>query len=157
MPLLLSLVLDADGKLRHHQILRVSGNVLDVAEACDEKLIIVSLDSAHVVGSTKVLDIDRSQANEMLVAFELVGEAMSGSEWRPAQIAGALNVATNQLESMSDVPQPENVERQRSKGEYSQLGEFLYGLENLRKWRGRAAGEAEGDMDDDEAPETIEE
>ena len=148
LPLLLSLTLDLGGKLSYHQTVAVSGNVLDVAQAQGQNLLIISLDPAHEVGSMKAFDTGESLLNETMVAFKL-GKQFDKLEWLPAGIAEPLNAAIIQLENMSEVLETESSERQRSKGDYSSLGEFLYGLENLRKRRGQALEDAEDEVDDD--------
>ena len=155
LPLLLSYVLRKDGTLHHQQTVKLSGNVLDVTHAHEEKLIMVSLDSAHAVGSMKSMERDSSIGNEMLVAFEMIGQTLNDTILRPAKIVESLNLAISDLSGMPDVPRPDNVQGKRSRGEYSFLGEFLYGLENLRKRRGAAAADdGEGDDDADE-PEDV--
>ena len=93
--------------------------------------------------------------SETLVAFEL-GTVFENLEWTPASIAGPLNAAIMGLENMSEVVERGSSQQQRSKGEYSSLGEFLYGSENLRKRRGQAADDVEDDVVDEDPAEVIE-
>ena len=114
----------------------------------------VSLDTAHAVGSVKTLNTDPS-IEEMLVAFELVGETLQGSKWQPSQIAESVS-AVNELDTIPDVLQMDHTERQKSRSDYGPLGEFLYGLENLRKRRGQVGDDGEDDEAGEEPTEAVE-
>lgn len=109
-----------------------------------ENLAIVSLDTVHSAGSTKTPDMSRDTANEMLASFKLV---QSGKhwEWKAAAETTLLTVPISRLDIVSEAEESDAVAKSRARGDYSALGEFLYGLENLRKRRGAAADDAEGD------------
>lgn len=118
--------------------------------------IIVSLDFAHNGGSVKDLDTSPEDEQLLLVAFDLV-EQEGHSSWSKHEeftytLSSMITRAEN-LENRPEVTQHDASQQQRSKGAYSPLGEFLYGLENLRKRRGTAADDAEGEADEGEVAE----
>jgi hypothetical protein len=140
---LLSYSLSPGGVLRHQQTLHLSANILDVAQMSGQPLVVLSLDTVHKPWSAKVLLDDASSAPAPFVALRLVGPKQ-GSQWQVDDYATSINAGFREV---MDVPvvAKEDGQGHRSKGDYSVLGEFLYGLENLRKRRGMAVDEVEED------------
>lgn len=132
--------------------MELSGNVLDVAVLSDQRSIVVSLDAAHVSGSTLSYSTDSAASSPPLVAFEM-DTSGDGATWKPLRLSDTLLSATAQIDDIPDVPEVSNNARQGRKGAYSPLGEFLYGLENLRKKRGMDAQEADEDDGEEALPE----
>lgn len=158
MPILLSYKLDDHGKLLHHQTLTLAGNILDVGIGPALWDIVVSIDTAHRPGSVRTLRPEETPALELFETFELfsnLGDTNGSTEepehhtelrWERSSYAMLLNNAAVEVERvkipMESPPQ--------SKGTYDQLGEMLYGLENLRK-KGYETANAEGEEPLEEA------
>ena len=151
----MSYSLQPDGKLEHHQTIETTGNTLDVA-VTDGLEIIISVDTAHEAASvvSYANDGEATSTRRLLEAFELTAssngnavETEKGSMvWLPSQLTGKLEGAVGQINDLPEIPQSPKLGRpSQRKGNYSLLGEFLYGLENLRKKRGAAAAEGEAD------------
>ena len=146
LPTLLSFHIKEDGQLLFHQAIALDGNVLDVAINVDEKVMaIVSVDQIHVPGSM-IRQRTQPTHSDAVTVMELESTSL---RWT------FLNQSFSLLpEYLQDVP-PESQEQaarsSRARGEYSALGEFLYGLENLRKKRGIPGEEV------DESLEAVEE
>lgn len=152
VPLLLSYTINSEGKLSLRQTMELSGNVLDVAVLPSQQSLVVSLDAAHVSGSTLSYDTSSAASTPSLVAFELEVSGDNAS-WKPSKLSDTLTSAVAQINDVPDVPDVSSSGRQGRKGAYSPLGEFLYGLENLRKKRGMDAQEAEEDEGEEVLPE----
>lgn len=152
VPLLLSYTINKEGRLSLRQTMEVSSNVLDVAVLPSQQSVVVSLDAAHVSGSTQSYDTDSAASTPLLVAFEL---EVSGdnTRWKPSKLSDTFKSAAAQINDIPDVPDVSSGGRQSRRGAYSPLGEFLYGLENLRKKRGMDAQEAEEDEGEEALPE----
>ncbi|RMZ87528.1 hypothetical protein DV736_g5249, partial [Chaetothyriales sp. CBS 134916] len=159
LPLVLSFSLGTNGRLNLHQIIETNSNVLDLASLAERDLIIISLDTAHEKGSTRSFKAESSSENGSLEAFELETTQKGWVVWKPADIVQRLNAAIAGIEDRPVVIEAERTERQRAKSDYSALGEFLYGLENLRKKRGQTAedveAEAEQEVEDGPAAEYV--
>lgn len=97
-----------------------------------------STDNIHIPGSVKKSRTDPGPLGESVVSFQLTytnTSEGSGAErqlrWRPSDLIASLTAI---LTSGTFVA-PNRVSQPNPKTTYSELGEFLYGLENLRKNR----------------------
>jgi hypothetical protein len=162
LPLLLSYSLSDEGLLKHHQILAVAGNVLDVAVGPALWEIVVSIDTVHKPGSVKILRPEEVPQTEFFETFELstTSSSVNGHasidhrpeddlRWEQSSLAILLN--TNAAKADRGCLPSESAAK--VKGNFSPAGDILYGLENLRKKRGQATEEAEdeGGADDEVA------
>lgn len=150
IPLLFSYLIDHEGVLQYHQTLKLKGNALDVAIDGESQTIFVTVDTVHIAGSMRTI---RKQEELKINAFEVFtlslkygenGEAdeiisaSTGSNnphWTPSSKADALNGSVDKEDATSKLSVSSIENTTTSKGIYSSLGEFLYGLENLRKKR----------------------
>ena len=145
LPFLLSLSSSSDHRLFHHQTIELPGNPLDVAFLPEHQTILVSIDHIHNPGSVKY---HRGRTTppglgDSIVSFQL----STKREWGPSDIAEKLS-ETIRIEIEKDsFTSVEVTEQKNPKATYSVLGEFLYGLENLRKNRDWSTAEA-GQGDD---------
>jgi tRNA (guanine-N(7)-)-methyltransferase subunit TRM82 len=140
LPLLLSLEWSSDQQLVYHETVELPGNALDVVVLQGSQTIMVSTDNVHIPGSVKRVRVDSDSARlgDSLVSFKLTNEddlnGQNGTErnlwWT---LCGPIAPETRTLAFGSLVP--EDVRQSNDKATYSVLGEFLYGLENLRKNR----------------------
>ena len=140
LPLLLSFQASPDHELTIHQTIPLEGNVLDVAVIEEKQMILVSIDNVHEPGSTKESRIGPETVPATVHEYELVASDSTAKyqqmEW----------MATSKLIVDEAIWQERNLDlgmksftRAKGRGVYSELGEFLYGLENLRKNRGDIA------------------
>jgi hypothetical protein len=124
----------------YHETVELPGNALDVVVLQGSQTILVSTDNVHIPGSVKRVRVDSDSARlgDSLVSFKLTNEDdLNGQNrternlwWAPC---GPIAPETRSLSFGSFVP--EVVRQPNNKATYSVLGEFLYGLENLRKNR----------------------
>lgn len=144
LPLLLSFWFQDSGHLHHHQSITLSGNVLDVSVTVDRRMIaIVSLDNIHRPGSM-VKEREETANSQMVTVIELDQSTSSWNEQREV-----LEIRSGGIEKTGHfpcAPQARPLGSSRARGEYSSLGDFLYGLENLRKKRDAQAEEVEGSV-----------
>ena len=133
LPMLFSFRYKDDGHIEHHQTVQMSGNVLDVAIVSGASVsALVSVDNIHVPGSM----MKESTNIEPCETVTTLGLDESIMGWVAGR--GPFSVETSDVERLSKVPpeaQDQVMRSSRARGEYSSLGEFLYGLENLRKKR----------------------
>jgi hypothetical protein len=137
---LLSLEWSSDQELVYHETVELPGNVLDVVVLQGSQTILVSTDNVHIPGSVKRVRVDSDSARlgDSLVSFKLANkDDLNGQNrternlwWAPC---GPIAPETRSLAFGSFVP--EVAGQPNDKATYSVLGEFLYGLENLRKNR----------------------
>lgn len=137
---MLSLEWSPDQELVYHETIELPGNALDVVVLQGPQTILVSTDSVHIPGSVKRerVDSDSARLGNSLVSFKLTNkDGLIGQNrternlwWAPC---GPIAPGTQGLAFRSIVP--EVVRQPNDKATYSVLGEFLYGLENLRKNR----------------------
>jgi tRNA (guanine-N(7)-)-methyltransferase subunit TRM82 len=143
------------------QIIRLAGNVLDVVVAEAGRLLLVSIDTIHQPCSMKARRNEpRSQA-EAIVCFALQedvrGEAANEPPvvleegkvlplWTRSSLPAIDKALACELVTAEVEPEEEG-KRHKPHSVYSKLGEFLYGLENLRKYR------EQEDLEGDEEPE----
>lgn len=143
--------------LRHLQTLKLDSNVLDVVHLREQNVAVVSLDTAHSPGSYKDYRGEPVPATKAFEFFGIgCGEVMSnalpveGVNLEPGSDA-ALSLEPISTESLSDKRQQNETEaRAKYEKTYSVLGELVYGLENLRKRRGKAAEDEDDAADDGE-------
>ena len=140
--------------IRYCQTMKLNGNILDVTHLQQSYSIAVSIDHVHKSGSYKNLRDEKDITFPQLHIFALsaVLVASSGDE----QISSILPVLESSIR-LEDVPITIEVDKPDSTSAegktngwerlFSPLGELLYGLENLRKRRGRSSEE---DVDEDE-------
>lgn len=163
LPLLLSYF--SDGHIfAKAQIIPVSGNVLDVAVTEAGDLIFVSIDTVHQPCSMKSRRREPTSQEEAIVCFSLQDkgrdETMSEHSvldeggrvlplWTRSSLP-AIGKALADESTTADIDPEQDGKQHRSYKDYSKLGEFLYGLENLRKHRGN---EDHGDNEAEEVPE----
>ena len=160
LPLLLSYV--HNGKtFARAQIIQLAGNVLDVAVAGAGRLILVSVDTIHQPCSMKARRVELLNREEAIICFALQDITQLGTTHESAFVQEEHEVlpiwtrSTLPVIAKALVCEPviasvglEEEKKHRTHNYYSKLGEFLYGLENLRKQRGQEEIEAE------EEPET---
>jgi tRNA (guanine-N(7)-)-methyltransferase subunit TRM82 len=160
LPLLLSYV--HNGKtFARAQIIQLAGNVLDVAVAGAGRLILVSVDTIHQPCSMKARRVELLNREEAIICFALQDTTQLGTTHESAFVQEEHEVlpiwtrSTLPVIAKALVCEPviasvslEEEKKHRTHNYYSKLGEFLYGLENLRKQRGQEEIEAE------EEPET---
>lgn len=137
LPLLLSLEWTTNQGLVYHQTVDLPGNALDVARM-QEDVILVSTDNVHMPGSVKQMRTDPAALADSVVSFQLESEHLRDAHgtkrylsWKPSDLPAGLSAS---LDSGTFVG-PELASQPSAKATYSVLGEFLYGLENLRKNR----------------------
>jgi tRNA (guanine-N(7)-)-methyltransferase subunit TRM82 len=153
LPLLLSLEWSSDQELVYHETVELPGNALDVVVLQGLQTILVSTDNVHIPGSVKRVRVDSDSARlgDSLVSFKLTNEDDLNGQNRAERnlrwaLCGPIAPETRTLTFGSFVP--EVVRQPNDKATYSVLGEFLYGLENLRKNRS-VAEVAEETLHDD--------
>jgi hypothetical protein len=140
---LLSLEWSSDQELVYHETVELPGNALDVVVLQGSQTILVSTDNVHIPGSVKRVrvDSDSVRLGDSLVSFKLTNEDDLNGQNRTKRnlwwaLCGPIAPETRTLAFGSFVP--EVVRQPNDKATYSVLGEFLYGLENLRKNKGVA-------------------
>lgn len=133
-----------------------------MAVVADQQAIIVSLDTAHLPGSTLSIHAASDASTPKLQAFRL-HHTNGIASWIPFdEQSSGLSSAVAQVSDLPELP-ASVVEGSRGRSDrkspYSSVGNFLYGLENLRKKRdftGRDAededGEGEVVLPEGEAP-----
>jgi hypothetical protein len=137
---LLSFEWSSTQELVYHETIELPGNALDVVVLQGPPTILVSTDNVHIPGSVKYMRPDSAspRLGDSLVSFKLAdkddpnGPNKMGSNlwWAPC---GPIAPEAQSLAFGSFIP--EAVRQPNDKATYSVLGEFLYGLENLRKNR----------------------
>jgi tRNA (guanine-N(7)-)-methyltransferase subunit TRM82 len=134
LPMLFSFRFKDGGHLKHHQTVQLSGNALDVAIVSGARIsALVSVDNIHVPGSM-MKESTKTEPCEMVTTLEVDSLTLGWVAGR-----GSFSIKNSDVERLSKVPpeaQDQVMRSSRARGEYSSLGEFLYGLENLRKKRG---------------------
>jgi hypothetical protein len=135
---LLSLEWNPSQEFIYHQTLDLPGNALDVAYVQEEHTIMVSTDNIHIPGSVKKSRTDPAPLGGSVVSFQLTYNNTSegkGAErhlrWRPSDRFASLSASL----LSGTLVAPKLASQTNPKATYSELGEFLYGLENLRKSR----------------------
>lgn len=145
-----------DSKLLYEWSLQFAGNVLDVVQVERSDQIAISLDKTHELGSCQRYRHERSKNCIMLLPLSVIESSQSagqdstpvvlnmgdkGTQFSPQSVA---------IDSLADNHWQTEIDGRGKIAEksYSALGELLYGLENLRKRRGKAATE---DRDEVEA------
>jgi tRNA (guanine-N(7)-)-methyltransferase subunit TRM82 len=143
VPLLLNFHVDGSGQLQHRQTITLDGNVLDVSLISHSPTVtaLVSLDNVHNPGSM-VREKEGGTDRRMITAIEFDRNDLL---WHAQR--GTFEIKSQDIEEQGDFPAAHLAQAagsSRARGEYSSLGDFLYGLENLRKKRGV---QAEDDID----------
>lgn len=117
------------------------GNVLDVACMPEQQTIVVSTDNVHKPGSVKQMRTDLAPLGESVISFQLTCKhvtegngAERGLWWKRSDLSAPLSACL----TLGTFLIPELATQLNAKATYSVLGEFLYGLENLRKNRSGA-------------------
>lgn len=123
-----------------------------------EDTILVSTDNLHIPGSVKQMRTDPAALGDSVVAFQLGSDQFRdahGAErllsWKPSNLTASLSAS---LDSGTFVV-PELCSQPNAKATYSVLGEFLYGLENLRKNRSGTEAAEESIQDDGQPDKDI--
>jgi len=117
--------------------------------------ILVSTDNIHVPGSVKQMRTDPAALEDSVVSFQLDSDHFRDAHrkegflsWKPsdvhAPLSASLGSGTFVVSALGGQP--------NAKAAYSVLGEFLYGLENLRKNRSSTEA-AEEIIQDDVLPD----
>ena len=145
LPWLLSFSFTREGQLQCRQKITLGGNVLDVAVNIGKHITaIISIDNVHVPGSMLKQRTETSQS-DAIITFELDSTSLQWSK----SITG-FTLPFGDVQELQEVPSEDltqTVRSSRARGEYSALGEFLYGLENLRKKRGLYLEDLEGSVE----------
>lgn len=139
------------------QKLPLEGNILDIVDLPDQQQVIVSIDNIHKSGSTREY---RSAESDVISSVQIFSKTscevpgMVDEAWG-IRLEGSdgVHFEIKEVSISSLVEKRDNAGYSQDKGEdkvYSELGEFLYGLENLRKRRGPTF---ERDEDDAEVVE----
>ena len=151
LPIILSYRTDLRHGLKHHQTIRLSGNVLDVAIPETQCKIMVSVDAFHEPCSVKTRRPSTNEDRDHFQSFDLVSSGLGahGKDddlyWRSSNDAVGINKAFQKLSVDKLLVHKSTTSNANST--YSDVGEFLYGLENLRKRTGiDAVDEKEEDM-----------
>lgn len=146
------------------QIIPLDGNVLDVAVAEAGKLMFVSIDTIHQPCSMKTWRPEPIGQREAIASFALqdgahgdptnetsavLEEGRVVALWTRSSLPAIDKALAGELIN-ADVEAEEGGKQHKSNKDYSKLGEFLYGLENLRKHREH---DGQGDLEADEEPE----
>lgn len=128
--------------------------MLDVTQM-DDSRILVSLDTVHKPVSLKTFQGDGSTTIPALQIFEhgkkIKDSANGNSEYPYDWTELTLSAIAQSNEFLAEVENPKAESKVKGRGYetiYSSLGEFLYGLENLRKKRGGTAEEEEEEADE---------
>jgi hypothetical protein len=137
---LLSLEWSSDQELVYHDTVELPGNALDVVVLQKLQTILVSTDNVHIPGSVKRVRVDSDSARlgDSLVSFKLTNkDDLNGQNRTERNLwwATCVPIATETRSLAFGSFVPEAVRQLNDKATYSVLGEFLYGLENLRKNR----------------------
>ena len=144
------------------QMIRLAGNVLDIAVGEAGRVILVSIDTVHQPGSMKARRVEPLSSEEAIICFALQNTTQPGAtnasaisqeehEVLPIWTQSTLPAIARALVSEPVIVSAglEDDKQHKAHKYYSKLGEFLYGLENLRKQRGQE--EIEGE----EEPEAV--
>lgn len=146
-------------ELVHMQTFKLEGNVLDIAQVQGTDVLAVSIDTIHKSGSFKEYRIEAEEIVPGIQFLSMKGAeivvddtvlkgvylerhstilpwSLNPSPYMPGQGLGAEGESENKTKSIDKA--------------YSPIGEFVYGLENLRKRRGKTA---EDDEEEEEAQE----
>ncbi|KAL9617872.1 MAG: hypothetical protein Q9160_007360 [Pyrenula sp. 1 TL-2023] len=147
LPILLTFIKTTKHGLIESTPIHLSGNVLDVLPIRSRNELLISIDNAHAPGSTNLGRSPELSTSPFLQAFtvnqswkaveqslDIGGEgieaAASKIQWDPCPSPDLMNQAAATC-GIVEVELP--LEPLDQKTLYSPLGEFLYGLENLRK------------------------
>lgn len=145
LPCLLSFYFTQEGRLQYRQNIPLGGNVLDVTVNMEKHITaIVSIDNVHVPGSMLKQRTETSQS-DAIITFELDSTSL---QW--SRSATGFTLTSGDVQELQEVPSENSTQAARSsraRGEYSTLGEFLYGLENLRKKRELYTEDLEGSVE----------
>lgn len=165
LPLLFTFQISNFG-LRHLQTLKLDSNILDLVHLRKQNVVVISVDTAHSPGSYKDYRAEPLPATEAFRFFGVRrGEVLSNTLPIEGVCLEPSSDATLALEpmptdSLSDNRTVNETEaRANYEKTYSILGELIYGLENLRKRRGKAAEDEDDAADGGEgelegAPDT---
>ena len=127
-------------QMAHCQTIDLPGNPIDVVFL--DSQMVVSMDLVHAAGSVKEHRSSPAEPSASLQAFDL----RDNEGWVSSDL---LDPIKGGLESSRDLlPRVDTSAPVKEKATYSVLGEFLYGLENLRKNRSSdnaVANEEDGD------------
>ena len=152
VPLVLSFFSDGRAYTQARS-LELPGNVLDIAvlELDAKKMIIVSIDTIHKEYSMKSQRETPLDQHKSILCFELVQEshalAKSGDASQKQQLGErSLWKASNYVQAIEEALMKEPVAAATDSDEDQKLGECLYGLENMRKKRGKEGKEADEEM-----------
>ena len=150
LPHLFSFFLTQEGSMEYRQKISLGGNVLDVVVNMEKQTsAIVSLDNVHVRGSM-LRQATETTKSDFIITLVLDAKTL---QWSRSDTGFQLK--SNDVESLQEAPieTPDQTARSsRARGEYSALGDFLYGLENLRKKRGQYAEDLEESAEGIEEP-----
>lgn len=140
--------------------------MLDVAVLQTSNSIIVSIDMVHIDGSMKTQRPDPSDIQYPFEAFlfsgmdveheqESEGVYLERFQWRPWQEAPELDIKLlGDMDALKLAETHETVNKRGGDDEhnlYDQLGEFLGGLEHLRKRKGvKTNGDGDDDVEENE-------
>lgn len=148
LPLLIPYILTQTGLQSGHGTINLSGNVLDVVCLDERKQILVSIDTVHRPCSMKSYRSQPEQASGQLQAFNLdINEkhitTTEKFRWSEVDLPANFEKIIETLPEAPTSPHNDDTVYKGYEKIFSPLGEFLYGLENLRKKQGAAAAEAE--------------
>jgi tRNA (guanine-N(7)-)-methyltransferase subunit TRM82 len=149
LPLLLSFHFDDSGHLQHQQTVTLDGNVLDVSLVSNltspRVTAFVSLDNIHNPGSM-IKEKEKGIDRQMITTIEFDDKDRL---WHEKQ--DTFEIRNQDVEEQGGFPAAPLAQASgssRARGEYSSLGDFLYGLENLRKKRGIIQAEEDADVNE---------
>lgn len=156
IPLLLSYAHNGE-RFARAQMIQLAGNVLDVAVAEAGSFILVSIDTIHQPSSMKARRNAPLNQEDAISCFALRDgiRLVAKSEKSTVQEEGEVQLLWTRsalpgtdkafaCKPVMAVIEPEEGGKQNKPySNYSKLGEFLYGLENLRKHRGQEDVEAD--------------
>lgn len=137
------------------RMITVDGNVLEVTATGTEGQFVIGIDKQHTAGSCKELRVNPHGYGSSIETLQLsIGETGSLDLGRPESAAEyhAEAITADQLPKRQEWPEKDKVGSGKNvEAPYSALGEFIYGLENLRKRKG-----VKGEDDEEEDVETAE-
>lgn len=144
-------------ELLHMQTFKLDGNVLDLVHSQDQNILAVSIDTTHKSGSYKEY---RTEAEEDIPGIQFLSmksaEVIADeSSFNGVYLERCETITPWFVETSPHDPSPEcsgqgesDVKLKNYEKAYTPIGEFVYGLENLRKRRGKAAEEEEEEEED---------
>lgn len=125
------------------KVIPTTGNVLDVT-CIDSKTIAVAVDTVHQSGSYKVYRPDLGHGSQ---SIELYNRTKLGEDWQKQSMNFDLEPIVKDISASKQDKEGNGSKQEKI---FSPLGEFLYGLGNLRKWRGKGGEDEDDEVDQDQ-------